>query len=374
MVQMTKKTCLASEAPNEYAELKHLLERRGLFEKTPAYYAIRLIFILGLLTFSLAVLAALHNLWLVLLDAALLAFSSAQLSFMVHDACHRQICRTPARNDLLALIFSNLLLGVSRKWWMYSHNLHHANPNQVGRDPDVEIPVLAFTTEQAENGRSFRRLVMRYQAFLFTPLLLLEAWNLTFQSIRFFARGQTTNRRTEMLLVACHYVFYSVLVFSLLNPMSAVLFLVVHRGLFGAYLGMTFATNHTGMPMLRKDDQMDFLRRQLLTARNLEAHPITDFLFGALSCQIEHHLFPTVPRKNLRDVAIVVKAYCQERGLPYYETSVARCYREVFQHLYRMGAGLRNAKGEKGTTMETQEQTDAPSRPKEMGAVRVKSV
>src|SRR5579864_972198 len=190
MAQMTKKTRLTSGARDGYAELKQLLERKGLFEKTPAYYAIRLILILGLLTFGLAVLAIIrHNIWFVLLDAALLAFASAQLSFMVHDACHRQICSTPARNDLLALIFSNLLLGVSRKWWMYSHNLHHANPNQVGRDPDVEIPVLAFTTEQAENGRSFRRLVMRYQAFLFTPLLLLEAWNLTFHSIRFFAHG-----------------------------------------------------------------------------------------------------------------------------------------------------------------------------------------
>ena len=332
---------------NDYAELKHLLKRKGLFEKTPAYYAIRLILILGLLTFSFGVLAIIHHtIWLVLLDAALLAFASAQLSFMVHDACHRQICSTPARNDLLALIFSNLLLGVSRKWWMHSHNLHHANPNQVGLDPDVEIPLLAFTTEQAENGGFFPRLVMRYQAYLFTPILFLEAWNLTFQSIRYFAREETANRRTELLLVACHCVLYGVLVFYLLPPLSAVLFLVVQRALLGAYLGMTFATNHTGMPMLREDERMDFLRRQLLTARNLKAHRITDFLFGALSCQIEHHLFPNVPRKNLRKVATVVKAYCVERGLPYYETSVAGCYREVFQHLHRMGASIRNAKEE----------------------------
>lgn len=334
---------------NEYAELKRLLQRKGLFEKTPAYYAIRLILILGLLAFGLSALAIIrHNIWFVLLDAALLAFASAQLSFMVHDACHRQICSTPARNDLLALIFSNLLLGVSRKWWMHSHNQHHANPNQVGVDPDVEIPVLAFTTEQAENRGFFPRLVMRYQAYLFTPILFLEAWNLTFQSVRFFARGESANWRTEMLLVACHYVFCCVLAFSLLPPISAMLFLVAHRALFGAYLGMTFATNHTGMPMLREDEQMDFLRRQLLTARNLKAHRVTDFLFGALSCQIEHHLFPNVPRKNLRKVATVVKAYCVERGLPYYETSVAVCYREVFQHLHRMGASIRNAKAETG--------------------------
>jgi|SRR5579863_1839981 len=330
---------------NEYAELKSLIKTRGLFEKTPAYYAIRLTLILGCLTFSLAVLAIIHrHIWLVMADAALLAFASAQLSFMVHDACHRQICSTPAGNDLLALIFGNLLLGVSKNWWMHSHNLHHANPNQVGLDPDVEIPVLAFTTEQAENGGRFRRLVMRYQAYLFTPLLLLEAWNLTFQGIRFFARGETANRPTEMVLVACHYILYGALAFSLLHPLPAVLFLLVHRALLGAYLGMTFATNHTGMPMLREGEQMDFLRRQLLTARNLKAHRITDFLFGALSCQIEHHLFPNIPRKNLRQAATVVKAYCRERGLPYYETSLVRCYREVFQHLHRMGASVRNAK------------------------------
>jgi hypothetical protein len=43
-----------------------------------------------------------------------------------------------------------------------------------------------------------------------------------------------------------------------------------------------------------------FLREQVLTARNIYGNWFIDFMYGGLNYQIEHHLFPSMPRYSLR--------------------------------------------------------------------------
>ena len=88
--------------------------------------------------------------------------------------------------------------------------------------------------------------------------------------------------------------------FYALSVGQALLFIVVHQALFGLYTGLVFAPNHKGMPILDSDSQLDFVRRQVLTSRDVNAHPLTDFWYGGLNYQIEHHLFPSMPRNKLK--------------------------------------------------------------------------
>jgi len=332
----------AVQAPvSEYTGLKLLIKQRGLLDKQVGYYAYQIFFVVGLLALSLGFLVALRDSWLQFLNAACLAFISTQICFIGHDACHRQIFYLPHRNDWLGLILGNLLLGLSRGWWTNKHNLHHGKPNQLDLDPDIDIPVLAFSEEQAYTKQGFPRFMVKYQAYFFIPLLALEAFYMRFHSIQFLVQKQSKYRRVEALLLDSHFVLYLGLLFSLLGIWRAFLFILIHQALFGIYLGMSFAANHKGMLMLNKDNQMDFLRQQVLTTRNLKAHAFTDFVFGPLGCQIEHHLFPGMPRNKLREAAKIVQAFCQERSIAYYETSVFQSYREIFQHLHQVGAPLR---------------------------------
>ncbi len=120
--------------------------------------------------------------------------------------------------------------------------------------------------------------------------------------------------------------------------MRAVAFVIVNQGLFGFYLGCTFATNHTGMPVLGEAAELSFLRRQVLTARNIRGNRLLGFLFGGLDLQIEHHLFPTMPRANLRRAQQLVRDFCAEHSIRYHETSFGAAYREVLGHLHAVGA------------------------------------
>jgi fatty acid desaturase len=120
-----------------------------------------------------------------------------------------------------------------------------------------------------------------------------------------------------------------------------VAFVVVQQGLFGLYLGCAFAPNHKGMPTLTEADQLDFLRRQVLTSRNVAGSGLVDWLLGGLNYQIEHHLFPTMPRPNLRRAQPLIRAFCDQHGLAYSQASLFGSYAQAIRHLHAVGAPLR---------------------------------
>jgi fatty acid desaturase len=282
------------------------------------------------------------NSWWQLLVAVFLAGVFTQLGFLGHDAGHSQIFRSRRANDVVGLLYGSLGIGLSYGWWVAKHNRHHAHPNTEDADPDIGAGALAFTADQARASRGVARLAYRYQAYLFFPLLLGEALHLHVASIRALISRPGRYRAWEAALLTTHVVGYLTVLFLVLPPVKAVVFMLVQQGLFGLYLGCSFAPNHKGMPILEADDQSDFLRRQVLTSRNVRGGPLTDLALGGLNYQIEHHLFPSMPRPNLRRSQPLVAAFCQQHGLPYCQTSLAGSYFQALRHLNSNGKLTRN--------------------------------
>jgi len=327
---------------NHYAELKRIVKKNGLLDRQPAYYFGKTTLTLGLLAVGIALLFVFDNIWFQLLNAVYLAFAFVQISLLAHDFGHRQFTfRSAWKNDWLTLIFGNLLLGVSRQWWIDKHNEHHGHPNQVDVDPDVDIPLLAFDEDQAMDKRGLARFVVKYQAALIFPLSFLQAISMHRSSAEFLASGRAKSTLIEALVILTHFALYFGLLFTVLEPLTAVLFIIIHRGLFGMYMVAIFAPNHKAMPLIEQDSQVDFLHRQVLTSRNVFAHPITDFWYGGLNYQIEHHLFPRLPRNKLKEAQPIIKDFCREHEIPFHETSVLQSYREILSHLHEVGAPLR---------------------------------
>ena len=326
---------------DDYMELSRLIKQEGLLEKQPGYYGYKIVSTLGLLALGLVFLAMADALWIHLLNAVLLSVVFAQIAFLGHDAGHRQIFRSTRWNDMLGLAIG-FLLGMERTWWVEKHNRHHSNPNQAGMDPDIDIPVLAFTEEEALEKRGFYKLVVKFQPYLFFPMLSMEGvFGLRLAGVQYLMHHKAKYPVVEPLLMAGHFVAYLGLVFYLLPPWHAGLFILVHQLLFGLHMGMVFAPNHKGMPILDSDDQTPYLRRQVLTARNIRPNPVTDFMYGGLNYQIEHHLFPNMPRNRLGEARCVVRAFCRTRQIPYHETGVIASQREILGFLHRVSAPLR---------------------------------
>jgi fatty acid desaturase len=331
---------------SEYTQLSRQIKQAGLLDRRRGWYAAKIGSNLALLAAGAAALAILGESWWQLATAAYLAVVFTQLAFVGHDAGHRQLFGSRRANDLVGLLHANLLVGISFGWWVPKHNDHHSNPNHEDLDPDISITALAFTADQASAKHGLVRLLARHQAWLFFPLLLLEAAHLHLASLKAVVGGWGRANTVEGLLLGAHVAGYVTALVVVLSPLQALAFVVVQQGLFGLYLGCAFAPNHKGMPTLTQADELDFLRRQVLTSRNVRGSWLVDFVLGGLNYQIEHHLFPNMPRPNLRRAQPLIRAFCQDHGLLYAEASLVGSYAQALRHLHTVGAPLRPAVAE----------------------------
>jgi fatty acid desaturase len=329
---------------SDYAGLARHVKQAGLMNRRPLYYTFKIGANLLLLAGGWAAFALIGRSWWQMFVAVFLAVMFTQTGFIGHDAGHQQIAGSKRVNDLLGRLHGNLLVGFSYQWWLSKHNRHHAHPNQIDRDPDIDGHAIAFTDAQARARTGIGAWLGRRQAWLFFPMLLLEGFNLHIAGVRTLL-GRTNispkSRLTEAGLLIAHGGGYLTAVFWVLSPLQAVFFLAVQQGLFGLYMGCSFAPNHKGMPIFAKHDKVDYLRRQVLTSRNIRGGRFTDLALGGLNYQIEHHLFPSMPRPSLRRVQALVRAHCTQHGITYHETSLASSYAQVLRHLHTVGGPLR---------------------------------
>lgn len=317
------------------------MRQAGLLDRRTGNYAWRIAITVFLLAAGWAVFVLVGNSWWQLAVAAFLAVMFTQVGFLGHDAGHRQICASRRASYVLGILMGNLAIGMSFGWWVAKHNRHHANPNTEGADPDIMMKALAMTAGQAGVSRGVSRFVIRCQALLFFPMLLGEAFSVHVAGIRALSGRPGQHRLAEAALLAVHFAAYLGVVFLILSPVKAVVFILVQQGLFGLYLGASFAPNHKGMPILRREDGHDFLRRQVLTSRNIRGGWFTDLALGGLNYQIEHHLFPSMPRPSLGRSQPIIREFCLQHGLPYCQASLVGSYAQALRYLHAVGAQAR---------------------------------
>ncbi len=328
--------------PNAYAELRRRVVAEGLLERRYGYYLGRSIGCYALLALAIAIaLAGPSALAVTLLAAFLLGFVSVQIGMLGHDAGHLAVFRSSRANYAFGILCWSLTLGVGFWYWRTRHNAHHAHTNDTQGDPEIRgSSLVAFTEEDARKRTGWQRVAVRYQAVV-APVLLLVFSALAVIAIRveswFFASRELRGgrRAVELGVLAINtLVWVAVLIWA---PHQWRVIFLVSQAVAGVYLSLIVAPNHKGMPVWPADRQPSFLERQVLSSRNVKPGPITDYVYGGLNYQIEHHLFPTMPRVNYSRARAIVMPFCLAHGLDYEELSPAASYGAVWAELDRVG-------------------------------------
>jgi fatty acid desaturase len=321
--------------PSGFALLVREVSDAGLLERRPGYYFARIgatvvAYVVGWWT-----LLVLARSWAVLGVAVLMGVVYTQIGFLSHEAGHQQIFRARRANRLLGLAMGNGLIGLSFGWWVPKHNAHHARPNEIGRDPDVGNGIRDQDSFGllAENHPRLVNWWLRRRVCFFFPLMLLRSTGLHISGAESLWRRRDRAAALETVLIVLHVILYAGAVFWILSPTRAVAFIAVQQATFSLYLGCSFAPNHKGMPMVDDGCDWGFARRQVLTARNVKGGRFLTFALGGLNYQVEHHLFPTMPRPNLARAQVLVRSFCVQSELGYSEDSVIGCYREAVRPL-----------------------------------------
>ena len=325
-----------------YTRVSEVVRESGLLRRAPWFYATVGLAIVLAFGGAITGFILLGDSWFQLLIAGALGIIFTQTAFLAHEAAHRQILSTGPANDRLARWLAGSI-GMSYSWWDSKHSRHHANPNRVGKDPDIDVDTISFIEEDAVEARGLRRAITKRQGWLFFPLLTLEGANLHLHSFKhLFGREPVTGRWTELSIICARFALVLVPVFLLLPIGMAFAFLGVQLAVFGVYMGASFAPNHKGMPVIAHDARLDFFTKQVRTSRNIRGGWWATALMGGLNYQVEHHLFPSMSRPYLAKARLIVREHCRTLDVPYTETSLGRSYAIVIDYLNRVGLAARD--------------------------------
>jgi fatty acid desaturase len=331
------------DTTKSFAAVSRVVKETHLLERTRVFYILLFSGLMLALGGAVTGFILLGDSWFQLLIAGALGIIFTQFAFLAHEASHRQVFTSGPANDRAGRFIATAIVGISYAWWMNKHSRHHANPNKVGKDPDIDLDTISFQEKDAESARGLRALITRKQGYLFFPLLTLEGINLHILGLRaLLVREPVKGRWIELSAIAVRFAVYFGAIFWLLPLGMAFAFIGVQLAVFGVYMGASFAPNHKGMPLVGPEEKLDFFAKQVRTSRNISGGVWASAFMGGLNYQIEHHLFPNMPRPHLAKAREIVREHCATIGVPYTETTILQSYGIVIAYLNRVGLSARD--------------------------------
>jgi delta8-fatty-acid desaturase len=316
-----------------YRQLDARLRAEGLYDCNYSAYAA-----------ELARYCALAGLCFVLLrlgwymaSAVCLGLFWHQLVFTAHDAGHMGITHDYTTDTVIGIVIADFLGGLSLGWWKHNHNVHHLVTNSPEHDPDIEhLPFFAVSHRFLASLRSsyyervmaydgVARRALRWQAHLYYPVLLLGRFNLYRLSWQHLLCAPLPRCRRAVCLrgleLAGQLVFWAWFGYALLyrgvpGARRRLLYVLVsHAATMPLHVQITLS--HFGMSTAELGARESFAQRMLRTTMDVACPAWLDWLHGGLQFQAVHHLYPRLPRHNLRRAQPLVQQFCRDSGIPY---------------------------------------------------------
>ncbi len=308
-----------SDVERDFETLRQRSVDEGLFVGRKLWFLGRGLVILGLILASVAMLLVSSSLWPV--AALSLALAWQQGGWLAHDVVHHAVFPNRNTGDIFSVIVGGVVLGFSADWWRHKHNTHHALPNVMGVDTDIDtMPLLAFTERDLENAGGVTRFLVRIQLVTALPIISMARLNWVTQSAIWALKAPRVRlRAAELACIAVHHAWSFAMLALLPSWGLRIAFFLTSQLASGIMTGTVFLVGHNARPILRRDEAPGFYELQCMVSQNVRAPWGTAWFFGGLERQIEHHVFPIMPRHNLGRVVGATRELCARYNIAYTE-------------------------------------------------------
>jgi delta8-fatty-acid desaturase len=317
----------------KYRDLQKEIQARGLYNCNYSSYGIEC---LRYGTFIALFLYALHSGWYIT-SAIPLACVWHQLTFTVHDAGHMGITHDFTTDTTIAMFIASYLGGLSACWWKFNHNVHHLVTNDPEHDPDIQyIPIFAVTHrflqsltttyyERIMEYDAVAKVLVRIQHYTYYPIMLFARFNLYRLSLEYLLGGKGPkkgaawwHRYFEMagMVVFWTWYGYGVVYKTMPDNFSRFWFVLISHALTSP-LHVQITLSHFAMSTTDLGIHESFAQKMLRTTMDVDCPQWLDFFHGGLQFQAIHHLYPRIPRHNLRKTQKLVQDFCNEVDIPY---------------------------------------------------------
>lgn len=340
-----------------YRDLRSKILQAGLFKANHVFYAKTVLSTFAILLAGTFIASKMDNVLGGILGGLILGVFWQQAGWLAHDFLHHQVFENRTIGDYAGLFLGDVWQGFSLGWWKSKHNTHHAVPNLLASvpgscdgDPDIDtMPLLAWCKKMAEYAKDdkFGRFMISYQTFFYFPLLLFARLSWVYQSWNFvwgvlpqnsvvgasFDSKNNPYRNHEKVCLILHYSYFVYLALYHMKVSTVLIFFFIGQLTCGFLLAIVFGLGHNGMAVYPADERPDFWKLQVSTTRNITGGPLVDWFCGGLNYQVDHHLFPSLPRHSFPKVHQLVESFCKEYDVTYHETSLYDGTIEIFNHL-----------------------------------------
>ncbi|TMW54963.1 hypothetical protein Poli38472_014734 [Pythium oligandrum] len=334
-----------------YRKLRVKIKTMGLYKASTLYYTWKVLSTFGIWVIAAGISYFGQSFPMYMLSGAIMGLFYQQSGWLAHDFLHHQVCENHALGNMIGVMVGDVWQGFSVQWWKNKHNTHHAVPNLHGNngvmfsgDPDIDtMPLLAWSKEMAAKAidSSIGPFFIRHQAWLYFPLLLfariswlLQSYLYVFRGFAFYVYDPVEYKTLEMIGLLMHYAWNIALpYYSNMTVLEGIAFFLMSQASCGLQLALVFSLGHNGMEVYERETKPDFWKLQVTTTRNITPSLFMDWFTGGLNYQIDHHLFPMLPRHNLHKVNPLIKSLCKEFDIPFHETGFWQGIFEVVGHL-----------------------------------------
>jgi sphingolipid 8-(E)-desaturase len=289
------------------------------------------------LLFTLSMIALSQSWYLT--SAFFLGLFWHQVMFTAHDAGHRAITGNFEVDSLIGIFIGNFLCGLSIGWWKRSHNVHHLVTNHPEHDPDIQnVPLFATTPSFFRGVRSTyydfsfhwdkaAEILVPFQKYSYYPIMGIARFNLYLLSWLHVLSDKSSDiggstawwiRWAEIAGMSGYwYIFGYLLLWKTLPTWGTRVAFVLVSHVVTMPLHVQITLSHWGMSTSDLGEDESFAQRQLRTTMDVDCPVWLDWIHGGLQFQAVHHLFPRVPRHNLRKLQGLVMEFCEDTGIPY---------------------------------------------------------
>ncbi|XP_076088717.1 acyl-CoA 6-desaturase-like isoform X4 [Mytilus galloprovincialis] len=239
---------------------------------------------------------------------------------------------------LISLAFYGISQGASPDWWNHMHYQHHAKPNVLDKDPDVRVEQLfvvgdVMPVEVAKSGKSSFPYNQQHKYFpFFIPPLLFPLY---FQFM-LFRHVYTRKLWIDVIIMGSYFFRFCFFLVPLVGWGWTFFYYEAFRIIESTWFVWVAQSNHIPMN-IDHDDQKPWLKLQMAATCDVEKSFFNDWFTGHLNFQIEHHLFPTMPRHNLYKIQPLVQSLCKKHGIPHEVKSLYQSFADIIKSLKHSG-------------------------------------
>ncbi|XP_061469048.1 acyl-CoA (8-3)-desaturase-like [Rhineura floridana] len=324
---------------HDFRELHKTVKRTGLLK--PSYPFFTFMFLHAFLTDigSWLLIWYFGKSWMsFLVSVAFFTIAQIQYGFLQHDLGHVSVFQKPKWNRLSHLFVAGVLKGGPPSWWKHMHNQHHAKPNCFRKDPDLNMHPLLFSLGKnlSEELGKKKKKYMPYQHQHKYFIFLAPITFVVFVQLIIIRFALTRKKWLELTLTVIYNIRVCLMYVPLMGFKSFMAYYWLARFLESNWFLWTSQMSHIPMN-IDYDKNLDWVSAQLAATCDVDQSLFNDWFTGHLNFQIEHHLFPTMPRHNYWKVAPLVKSLCAKHGVKYQCKSLLTAFADILHTLKESG-------------------------------------